>query len=159
LQKRRSIRRYKPNTAIPRKMVEKLADAGRLAPTVNNIQPWEFVAVTEPETLRRLADITDYGKFIADAPLCVTVFCKDTKYYLEDGCAAVENILIAATALGLGACWVAGDKKRYADTIRELLNVPAGYRLIALIAAGYPDEKEVPREKRDVKEVLHYNRF
>lgn len=158
IRKRRSVRRYKP-TPIPVEIIEKLADAGRWAPSGMNVQPWEFVAVTDPDTRKRIADITDYGKFIAEAPLCIAVFCKDTKYYLEDGSAAVENILIAATALGLGTCWVAGDKKRYADEIRRLLAVPTGHKLVALVPVGYPDEGERRRERRDLKEILHYERF
>lgn len=158
IRKRRSVRRYKP-TPISNEVIEKLVDAGRWAPSAMNVQPWEFVAVTDPETRRRIADITDYGKFIAEAPLCIAVLCKDTKYYLEDGCAAAENILIAATALGLGTCWVAGDKKRYADEIRKLLGAPSGYKLVALISVGYPDEGERRRERRDLKEILHYERF
>lgn len=158
IRRRRSVRRFKPDP-IPKELVEQLVDAGRWAPSGMNTQPWEFVAVTNPETRRKIADITDYGKFIAQAPLCLAVFCKDTKYYLEDGCAAVENILIAATALGLGSCWVAGDKKRYVEDIRELLAVPRGYRLVALIAIGYPLDEPGERRRRDLKEILHYERF
>ena len=158
IRKRRSVRRYKPDP-IPAEIIEKLADAGRWAPSAMNVQPWEFIAITDPNTRRRIAEITDYGKFIAEAPLCMAVLCKDTKYYLEDGCAAVENILIAATALGLGSCWVAGDKKRYADDILRLLGAPSGYKLVALIAIGYPNEGERHRERRDLKEILHYERF
>ncbi|MFQ6092647.1 MAG: hypothetical protein ACE5OR_08205 [bacterium] len=51
-----------------------------------------------------IADITDFGKFIAQAPVCIAVYARDTKYYLEDGSAATENMLIAATALGVGTC-------------------------------------------------------
>ncbi|MEM3072770.1 MAG: nitroreductase family protein [Candidatus Bathyarchaeia archaeon] len=158
IRRRRSVRRFKPDP-IPKETIEKLVDAGRWAPSGMNVQPWEFIAVTNPETRRRIAGITDYGKFIAQAPLCIAVFCKDTKYYLEDGCAAVENILIAATALGLGSCWVAGDKKRYVDQVREMLNVPRGYKLVALIAIGYPLDGPSERRRRDLKEILHYESF
>jgi nitroreductase len=158
IHKRRSVRRFKPDP-IPKETIEKLVDAGRWAPSGMNVQPWEFIAVTNPETRKRLADITDYGKFIAQAPLCIAVFCKDTKYYLEDGCAAVENILIAATALGLGSCWVAGDKKRYVEDVRELLAVPRGYKLVALIAVGHAMDEPSERMRRELKEILHYERF
>ena len=104
------------------------------------MQPWEFVAVTDLEVLRRIANTTDYGKFIADAPVCVLVLCRDTKYYLEDGSAATENILLAARAHGLGSCWVAGDKKPYAAEICRLVGAPQGYKLISLIPIGYPAE-------------------
>ena len=67
--------------------------------------------MTDPEVLHRIANTTDYGKFIEDAPVCVLLLCRGTKYYREDGSAAAENILLASRAHGLGSCWVAGDKK------------------------------------------------
>lgn len=158
LRNRRSVRRYKP-TPVPRDMIEKIVDAARLAASAVNVQPWEFVAITDPDMRKRIADATDHGKFIAEAPLCIAVFCKDTKYYLEDGSAAAQNILVAATALGLGSCWVAGDKKTYSDNIRQHLAVPTGHKLIALVPIGYSDEPEKTRTKRELGQVLHYEKF
>ena len=84
---------------------------------------------------------------------------KNTKYYLEDGAAATENILLAATELGLGSCWVAGDKKSYADKVLSFLGVPGGYKLISLIAIGYPEGNLPNPAKRPLSEVLHWERF
>lgn len=139
-------------------MIENIIDCGRLAPTAINLQPWEFVAVTEPSTLRAIAGIADFGGFIAQAAVCVVVLCKDTKYYLEDGCNASQNILLAARAHGLGGCWVAGDKKPYADRIRSMVGAPKGYKLISLLSIGHPAEEPV-KDKRALSEVLHWDRF
>ena len=109
---RRSVRSFS-NKPVEREIIERILDCARLAPSANNTQPWEFVVVTDQAIRESIAGLTDYGKFIAEAPVCIAVFCKDTKYYLEDGCAASENILVAAWALGLSSCWVAGDKKQY----------------------------------------------
>jgi nitroreductase len=155
---RKSVRKYN-SKLVSKEIIERIINAGRKAPSAVNVQPWEFIAVTALNIRKKLADVADYGKFIAESPLCIAVFCKDTKYYLEDGCAAVENILIAATALRLGTCWIAGDKKSYAETVREILKVPVGYKLIALISAGYSDDDGRPRAKRELKEVLHYEKF
>ncbi|MEK7408612.1 MAG: nitroreductase family protein, partial [Acidobacteriota bacterium] len=84
--------------------------------------------------------------------------CKDTKYYLEDGSAATENILLAAHARGLGACWVAGDKKPYAPRILALVGAPAGYKLISLVPVGHPAEQPA-KDKRPLSEMLHWERF
>jgi len=111
-----------------------------MAATANNMQPWEFVVVADPGMLRRIATTTDYGKFIVDAPACVLVLCRDMKYYLEDGSAATENILLAARAHGLGSCWVAGDKKPNAAEICRLVGSRQGYKLVSLIPIGYPAE-------------------
>lgn len=158
LRGRRSIRSYEEKP-VPRETIEEIIDTARLAPSANNIQPWEFVIVTDSGMRSRMADLTDYGKFIAQAGACVAVFTKDVKHYLEDGSAATENILVAAHALGLGTCWVAGYKKDYAGPIGKLLGVPDGYKLVALISLGYPAEKAEPHGKRALAEVLHWERF
>lgn len=157
LKSRRSIRSYKPEP-VPKEIIEDLVDCGRLAPTARNEQPWEFVAVTDAATRKRIAAEAEFGKFIADAPACIVVLCENTQYYLEDGSAATANILLAARAHGLGSCWVAGDKKGYADRVREIVGAPKGYRLISLIAVGYSAEEPRP-PKRSLSEVLHWERF
>src|SRR5210317_692822 len=108
--KRASVREYEKKE-VPKELLEKLADAGRRAPSARAREPWEFVVITKKETLQQLGERIPTGKFIADAAACIAVLSEDTKYYLEDGCAATENILLMAADLGLGACWVAGDKK------------------------------------------------
>ncbi|MFA5975989.1 MAG: nitroreductase family protein [Elusimicrobiota bacterium] len=145
--------------AIPKEMLEKIVDAGRLATTARNEQPWEFVVVTDPKRRQEVAAITEYGKFIAQAAACVAVFCRQTKYYLEDGCAATENILIAAAALGVQSCWVAGDKKTYTTDIAKLLQVPDGYNLVSLIALGYEASPVTRPPKRPLPDVLHWEKF
>jgi len=157
LKTRRSIRVYE-DKPVPKELLEEIVNCARLAPTAINIQPWEFIVVTDAETRKKIADITDYGKFIAQAAACIAVFCKETKYYLEDGCAATTNLLNAAHALGLGGCWVAGDKKPYCEQIRQLLGVPEGYLLVSLNSIGYPAEKP-EKGKRTLSEVLHWEKF
>ena len=158
MKKRRSVRNYRLEP-VAKDLLEKIVDAGRLAATAINIQPWEFIIITDPKRRKELSDITEYGKFIKDAGACIAVAAKDTKYYLEDGAAATENILLAATELGLGSCWVAGDKKPYADKILSLLGVPNGYKLISLIAIGYPEGNLPNPAKRPLSEVLHWGKF
>ncbi len=157
LRTRRSVRKYKGDP-VSREAVEEIVDCGRLAATGLNVQPWEFVVVTDADSRKRIAEIAEYGKFIADAAVCVVVLSKDEKYFLEDGSAATQNILVAARAHGLGSCWVAGDKKPYADAILELVGAPSGYRLVSLIAIGHGEETPSPK-KRPLAEVLHWETF
>ena len=157
LKTRRSIRAFQ-DKPVSRNVVEDVVDCGRLAASANNLQPWLFVAVEDPALRSRVADITDFGKFIAQAPVCIAVFCEETKYYLEDGSAATQNILNAAKPHGLGSCWVAGDKKPYAPRIRELLGLPAKYKLVSLVAIGYPAEEGHP-SKKPLADVLRWNRY
>ena len=157
---RRSVREYKEK-AIPKDILEKIVDAGRFAATARNIQPWEFVVATEKAALKKIGEIAETDRFIAQSGACIAVFCSDTKYYLEDGSAATENILLAATALGVASCWVAGDKKPYCSQISSLLNVSPSYKLVSLISLGYPESEKVFKvvEKRSLASVIHWEVF
>ncbi|HEX2971095.1 MAG TPA: nitroreductase family protein [Tepidisphaeraceae bacterium] len=155
---RHSTREF-TDKSIPKPTLEQIIDAGRLAPTARNEQPWEFVVVTDRTLLQRVANATDYGRFIATAAACVVVLCKDTKYYLEDGCAATENILIAATALGVQSCWIAGDKKPYGATIADILGIPPTHKLISLLALGYENAPAHRKVRRPLTQVLHWDRY
>lgn len=158
LKTRRSVRSYKSDP-VPKKILEDIIDCGRLAATGINIQPWEFVVVTDPATRKELADTTDHGKFIADAPVCVVVLCKaDEKYLLEDCSAATQNIMVAARAHGVGSCWIAGDKKPYASQICQIVGAPKSHRLASLIAVGYAEEIPNPA-KRPLSGVLHWEKY
>ena len=157
LKTRRAVRAY-TGQPVGRDVIEEIVDCGRLAASAINIQPWEFVAVTNRGMLRRIAEATDHGRFIAGAAACVALFCRDTKYYLEDGSAATQNMLLAARAQGLGACWVAGDKKPYADAVREMLGAPADMKLVSLVPIGYPAEQPA-KEKRALADVLHWEKY
>jgi len=158
LRTRRSLRSFLPDT-IAKETIEQIVDAGRLAPTARNVQPWEFVVVEDASMRKQLAGIMEYGKFIAQAPVCIVVLCQDCKYYLEDGCAATTNMLLAAHGLGLGACWVAGDKKPYAENVRKLLGAPEDFRLVASIALGKPSGTGTRAAKRPLSEMLHWEQY
>jgi nitroreductase len=158
LRTRRSCRRFQ-GREVPRDLIEQMVDAGRLAATARNDQPWEFVVVTDTARRREVAALTDHGPFIADAPVCIAVLAADTKYYLEDGSAATQNLLLAAHALGLAACWVAGDKKPYAPKVAALLGAPPAMRLVALVAVGYAAGPLPNPRKRSLQEVIHWSRF
>lgn len=157
LKTRRAVRAFTPQP-VAREVIEDIVDCGRLAASGINIQPWEFVAVTNPELLRRIAEATDHGRFIAGAPACIVVLCRETKYFLEDGSAATQNILLAARAHGLGGCWVAGDKKPYAAEILKLVGAGEGLKLISLVPLGHPAEAP-SKEKRPLSDVLHWDRL
>jgi len=154
---RRSVRRYRAES-VPAETVDRIVDCGRLAATARNLQPVRFVVVTEPAARAAIAALAPNGPFIAEAPVCIAVFAENVPYYLEDGAAATQNMLVAAAALGLGSCWVAGDKKPYADAVRTLLGVPEGMRLVSLAAVGRPADVPNP-PKKPLAEVLHRERW
>jgi len=157
LKTRRSVRVY-TQEPVAKDVIEDIVDCGRLAATARNEQPWEFVVVTDPQIRQRLAGLAVNGPFIADAPVCIVTLCKEGMYYVEDGSAATQNMLLAARAHGLGSCWIAGDKKPYAQAVLDVIGAPAGYKLVSLIAIGYTQVTPKP-VKRPVTAVLHWEKF
>lgn len=158
LKTRRSVRKFRQGE-IDRDILLDILDCGRLAASGVNQQPWHFVVVQNPVLRSRIADITNHGKFIAEASACILVFCEQTKYYLEDGSAATQNILNAARAHALGSCWVAGDKKDYCAAIGSLTGAPEHLKLVSLIAIGIPVEQPSPPHKKPLGEVVHWEQF
>ena len=112
VKQRKSVREYS-DKKVDKATLEKVIDAGRVAATARNEQPWEFIISSDKEILNKICSMCPNGPFIKDAPHLIAVFSKDTKYYIEDCSAATQNMLLAIEALGLGGCWVAGDKKDY----------------------------------------------
>ncbi|MDD3839625.1 MAG: nitroreductase family protein [Clostridia bacterium] len=158
IKERRSIRKYQKKD-IPKDVIEDIVDCARFAASARNEQPWEFIAIKEKRKLKDIANSTENGKFIEGANACIAVFCKNTaKYKVEDGCAATQNMLVAAKAHGISSCWVAGYQKPYSDRISDILNVPEEYTLISLVSLGYSNEQKTVN-KRSLQEVLHWESF
>lgn len=158
IRSRHSVRRYK-DTPIEEKILKDALDCARLAPTARNEQPWLFGAIRNRETLQAIANLAENARFIADAPVCFAIFGKkDAKYYLEDCCAATMQLILALQSWGVGSCWVAGEKKEYAEDVRTLLNVPDEYTLVSLVPAGYPEEVQI-KQKKILDEVTFFERY
>ena len=155
---RKSVREYSDKT-VKKEFIEQIIDAGRLAATARNEQPWEFVVISDKEILKKICSMCPNGPFIKDASCLVAVFSKDTKYYIEDCSAATQNMLLAIEALGLGGCWVAGDKKDYAEAVIKIFNAPDGYKLVSMITVGYPKKQEKPHAKKSLKDVLRWEKY
>ena len=167
IKERRSIRAFSDRD-ISDGDVELLVEAACWAPSAGNRQPWEFVVVRDGENKRRLVEAAHGQSFIAEAPV-VFVVCADPGrsasrygrrgvelYCLQDTAAAVQNLLLTATANGLGSCWIgAFDEDRAAKAV----GTPAGVRPIAIVPVGYPAESPPPRRRRRLSEVIHRERF
>jgi nitroreductase len=140
VQKRRSIRAYAP-TPVPKEKLLKVLEAGRLAPSASNVQPWHFVVVTDGEKRKRLSETGVFARFLAEAPVAI-VGCGDEKaspkWYVVDVAIALQSIVLTATGEGLGTCWVGSfDEAK----VKELLKIPENFRVVAILALGYPREK------------------
>lgn len=139
IQERRSIRAY-TDKPVEREKIEKIIEAGRLAPSARNTEPWHFIAVTDPKKREILAH-GRFAKFLKQSPLVIVV-CGDKKasddWYAVDTSLAVENMVLTAVNEGLGTCIVGSvDEKE----IKETLKIPDNYEVIVMIAIGYAGEK------------------
>ena len=155
IRRRRSVREY-TGEPIPREDLEKIVDAGRLAATGNNRQPWDFVVVTDREMVERLKVAAQWME--KAGAIIAVVMDPSSRWWLEDGAAAVENMLIASTALGYGSCWLEGCTLPHEEEFKELLVVPAEKRLLTLVPIGVPVEWPT-KEKKSLEEVLHWERY
>lgn len=153
---RRSIREY-TGEVISEKDIKTMLEAAMAAPSASNRKPWHFIAVTDRQILDSLAEVHPYGKMLFKAPLCVVV-CGDTTIsagsWVQDCSAATENLLLAATALGLGAVWLGVyPREERVDPVRKLLNIPETIVPLNLISIGHPAEEKEPRTQYDERRV------
>lgn len=144
--KRRSVRKYLAKE-IPAEILNDLLEAGMAAPSARATDPWHFIVITKRETLDRMVSALPNGKMLLTAPAALVV-CGDMhralegfeSYMLQDVSAAVENILLAAGALGLGSCWLGiHPRPGRMDGIRALFKLPGHIVPVAGIALGWPD--------------------
>lgn len=158
---RRSIRKY-TQELVEEKKIDMLLKAAMAAPSASNRKPWQFVVVTERETLDALAEAHPYGKMLFDAPLCISV-CGDLtemeQYWVQDCSAATESLLLAATALGLGAVWLGVyPRDQRVAAVRTTLALPDHITPLNLISIGHPAEEKEPRTQYDESRV-HWERW
>lgn len=174
IRKRRSVRRF-IDRDVSDEIVFKLLDAARCAPTGGNLQPWEFILVRDKANRKRLVDATFLGymtktgkpqSWIFEAPLiiaaCANIKAGFARYgsgeitrtnILMDVAAAIENLLLAAVDLGLGACWISGFDR---DKAKEALKIPQDVWIVSLIPVGYTDRVQSAPPKFDPKEFTYY---
>lgn len=164
--KRTSIRSYE-NKPVEKEKIKKLLRAGMAAPTAMNKQPWHFVVVTDKGQLQKLSEANPYAAMAAKAPLAIVV-CGDMnkaaegearECWIQDCSAASENILLAATGMGLGAVWTGTypSKERCAD-VAKVLGLPESLIPLNTIVIGYPDADVSPKDKWNT-ENISYNTY
>ncbi len=157
IKKRRSIRKY-TDQAVTDEQIRQLLEAAMAAPSASNIQSWEFVVVRDPNLKRQLAQTHTWSHMAADAA-AVFVVCgneRASRHWVEDASAATENLLLAVTALGLGAVWVGihpnDDREAH---LRRVLDIPDEIRVLCLVPVGHPAESKSPRTQYTEGKV-HY---
>lgn len=162
---RRSIRVYLPGE-VTDEQVKIMLEAAMAAPSAVAKDPWRFVVIRNRETLKKIADVLPNGKMLADAAVGIAV-CGDIEaahdrqlsYLLQDCSAAIENLLLAAHILGLGACWLGvHPRENRIAALKRILNLPENIIPVSVIAIGKPGEVKEPRTRYDASKV-HYEKW
>ena len=155
---RRSIRRYE-SKEIPKSVFDRILEAGRQAPSAMNRQPWHFIVLTDYEIKKELSKGL-FNRHVKDSPVtivgCASTGLIDRRWSIVDTSIALQNMVIAAWAMGVGSCWI-GDFKE--DKVKQLLNIPAKWKVVALVSFGYPAEKPHQRRKKSIEKIVSFNRF
>ena len=155
--KRRSVRRF-TGGPVPREDLLRIVDAGRLAASGHNRQPWDFILVTDPDLMAKITERC--SAWMADAgAIIVLVVDPASRWWLEDGSAAAQNVLLAATDLGYGSCWVEGTMLPHEDYFKEVFGIPQERRILTLIPIGVPEVWPEMKEKRSLAEVVHWQKW
>jgi len=162
--RRRSIRKYK-DIEIPDEHITQMLEAARLAPSTNNTQPWRYIVVKDPETIELLSLVAGGQKFIANAKAVIIALANraasccpgnPSLWHVQDTMIATEHLVLAATALGYGSCWVAMLDSRNSQNIvavKQALRIPEAADIVALVTLGVPDEVPSLRSTKELSEI------
>ena len=163
---RKSIRKFKKDN-VSDDTIRKLIEAGNAAPSAGNLQARDFIVVRDEETKLKLAVASFRQMFITEAPVLIVVVANYPRsmrvygergriYAEQDASAAVQNILLAAHAMGLASVWIGAydDEK-----VSEILSIPSYARPSAILPVGYPAEDPKPRRRYSIDEITHWERW
>jgi len=160
---RRSIRKFKPGS-VPESTIRLLLEAAMSAPSAGNEQPWRFVVIDDRKVLDEIPRIHPHTTMVKEAPMAILV-CGDTTlekcqgFWVQDCSAAVQNLLLAAHALGLGAVWTGFyPLQDRVDGMQKLLGLPRHVIPLALVPVGHPDQPS-GRQERFREDRVHRNRW
>lgn len=152
-----AVRSYQ-DKPLPREVVRRIVEAGRLTGSSMNGQPWHFIVVENRETLRQLGALAQTGAYIAQAPLAVVVAIDKTPYAVSDASRAIQSMILTAWSEGIGSNWVGFLGM---EEVKLLLGIPAELDLLGMIPFGYPTQVRSQGKKRrkSLSEVAHHERF
>ena len=162
---RRSVRKFRSDP-VPEDVVRRALEAARLAPSAKNFQPWKFIVVRDPETKRRLAKASAGQSFMAAAPLIIVAcgfpensFARMGRYmnsWPVDVTIALEHLILQAHEDGLGTCWIGAFEE---EEVKAVLGIPAEVKVLALTPLGYPAETPASRGRKNLEEIVSYDRW
>jgi nitroreductase len=151
----RAVREYEQRP-IPDEVVTRILEAGRLSGSSGNKQPWHFVVVQNPETLRQLGATLSSGPYVAGAPLAIVVVVERKR--VADGGRAIQNMLLAAWGEGVGGNWVGFGEMA---EVKQLLGIPEELDVLAVLPFGYPAQAvgKGDKTRKPLAEIAHRERW
>jgi nitroreductase len=152
-----AVRSYK-ETPVPDDVVRRIVEAGRLTGSGMNRQPWHFIVIRERETLRRLGALASSGSYVAQAPLAIVVATDRSRFAVSDASRAIQSMLLAGWADGVGSNWVGFGGL---ENARALLDIPASLDVLAILPFGYP-ARAVGRgnkQRKPLGDVAHLEKY
>ncbi|NCO28224.1 MAG: nitroreductase [Caldiserica bacterium CG02_land_8_20_14_3_00_36_38] len=162
--KRKSVRSYLDKPVKEEKLNEVL-EAGRLAPSACNIQPWKFIVVKGKKRREKLAIACKNQKFVGEVPVIIAA-CIVSKGYNMGGWydsavldigIAFDHMTLQAVHLGLGTCWIGAFKE---NKVKKILEIPDEIKVAALLTLGYPkDPTEVKKNRKPIEEIVSYKKY
>ena len=163
IKKRRSVRAYE-DIPDPEEKLLNVMEAARLAPSGGNSQPWKFIVVRDSKRRQQLAHAAAEQTFVAEAPVVIAAVATMPKRlqqcgvpaYAVDLAIAVDHMTLAAVDEGLGTCWIGAFSQ---EETRNILIVPAKYRIVALLPLGFPKQVGGPKTRKSLNEVVCYETF
>ncbi len=143
---------------VPYDVQKKVLEAGRMAASAYNRQPWIFILINDKDLLKKVAALATTGPYISKAAFAVAVFVDpNNPFHIIDGTRAVQNMMIAAWSFGLGSVWVGGLER---EKIAELLKVPKSLYLLTVIPFGKPAKKlKGKKSRKPIKEIAFLNYY
>ena len=163
IRRRRTIRRF-TEEPVSEEQLETLLSLAMVAPSRLNRRPWHFVVIRDPEVRKRLADLLRIHPYLetASAVIAACATPKSSTTWMMDLSASIQNILVGATAMGLGTAWVGAPGTVLWSICEEMLHdvlaIPLDVRVASLIAIGHPDLSSTPRPRTDGYDAtrVHY---
>jgi nitroreductase len=154
-----AVRNYK-NTPLPADVVRRVVEAGRLSPSGMNAQPWHFVVVQQPDTLKRLAEVATTGPYLADAAAAIVVAIDDGKntIHIADAARAIHSMALTAWDAGVGTNWVGFGGL---DRANDIVGLPKEKTVIGIVPLGYPAQAvgRGKKKRKPLSEVASLERY
>lgn len=160
---RRSVRKYSQKT-ISKEEISAMLECARFAPSGLNNQPWRFIVIDDSKIGRQISEQTHYSDIVQSAPLLIAVFLDTaSSYHREKDLmaigASIQNILLSAHSLGLGAVWL-GEILKNKEAVSKILNAPSAFELTAVLAIGSPgEENSGTKERKGLDEIVFQNKY